>query len=93
MNTDIDNNIRIDFELDASGLNCPLPILKAKKTMTGLRSGQVLCVISTDSGSRREFEIFAQLAGHEMIDIREEADKTYFIMKKAGIEEPCTVAY
>ena len=88
----LDAEITIDFELDASGLNCPLPILKAKKAMTELRNGQVLCVISTDPGSRREFEMFARQSGHEMLDINEEEGKAYFIMKKVETN-PHTAAY
>ena len=78
----LDAEITVDLELDASGLNCPLPILKAKKAMTELHDGQILSVISTDPGSRREFEMFAQQAGHEMLDINDEEGKTRFVMKK-----------
>jgi tRNA 2-thiouridine synthesizing protein A len=52
--------------------------------MTGLREGQVLCVISTDPGSRREFEMFARQSHHEMLDIREEQGTTRFIMRKTA---------
>ena len=83
MNLDSETDITIDVELDASGLNCPLPILKAKKAMNSLQDGQVLCVISTDPGSRREFEMFARQTQNELLDIREEQGKTWFIMKKS----------
>ena len=49
-----------DQELDASGLNCPLPILRAKKAIAGLESGQVLRIIATDPGSVKDFEAFAK---------------------------------
>lgn len=78
----IGNDLTIDLEIDASGLNCPLPILKAKKAMNDLHDDQVLCVISTDPGSRREFEMFAQRSKYPMLDIREEDGKTYFLLQK-----------
>ena len=78
----IGNDLTIDLEIDASGLNCPLPILKAKKAMNDLHDDQVLCVISTDPGSRREFETFAQRSKYPMLDIREEDGKTYFLLQK-----------
>ena len=56
-----------DVELDASGLNCPLPLLKAKMALNGLASGAVLKVIATDGGSQRDFRTFAKLAGHTLL--------------------------
>jgi TusA-related sulfurtransferase len=56
-----------DKELDARGLNCPLPILKAKKALTDMTSGQTLCVISTDAGSVRDFQAFAKQTGNELV--------------------------
>lgn len=61
-----------DVELDTSGLNCPLPLLKAKLELNRLNSGAVLKVIATDAGSQRDFRAFAQLAGHQLL--REEAE-------------------
>ena len=57
----------IDKSLDARGLNCPLPILKAKKALAELVSGQVLEVISTDPGSLRDFEAFTKQTGHTLL--------------------------
>lgn len=57
----------IDQEVDARGLNCPLPILKAKKALAGMHSGQVLKVISTDTGSLRDFQAFTQQTGHVLL--------------------------
>jgi TusA-related sulfurtransferase len=57
-----------DRELDARGLNCPLPILKAKKALAEMTSGQTLKVISTDSGSVRDFQAFAKQTGNEMVE-------------------------
>ena len=55
-------------ELDARGLNCPLPILKAKKALTEMLSGEVLKVVATDPGSVRDFQAFARQTGNELID-------------------------
>lgn len=56
-----------DKELDARGLNCPLPILKAKKALADMTSGQTLCVISTDAGTVRDFQAFAKQTGNELV--------------------------
>ena len=55
-------------EIDTRGLNCPLPILKAKKALAELGSGQVLKVVATDPGSMRDFQAFARQTGHELLD-------------------------
>ena len=57
----------VNRELDTRGLNCPLPILKAKKALTDMQSGQVLKVIATDPGSWRDFEAFAKQTGNELV--------------------------
>jgi tRNA 2-thiouridine synthesizing protein A len=62
--------MQIDKEIDTRGLNCPLPILKAKKALTELQSGQVLKVVSTDAGSVRDFQAFAKQTGNELLDQR-----------------------
>jgi tRNA 2-thiouridine synthesizing protein A len=59
--------MQIDQELDTRGLNCPLPILKAKKALNGMQSGQLLKVISTDQGSLRDFAAFAKQTGNELM--------------------------
>lgn len=71
-----------DEELDASGLNCPLPILRAKKALTGMTAGQVLHIIATDPGSVKDFEAFAKQTGNELQDSKEEGGKYHFLMKK-----------
>ena len=60
--------MQIDQELDTRGLTCPLPILKAKKALTGMQSGQLLKVISTDQGSLRDFAAFAKQTGNELLE-------------------------
>ena len=59
--------MNIDKELDTRGLNCPLPILKAKKALADMISGQLLRVVSTDSGSTRDFQAFAKQTGNELV--------------------------
>ena len=58
----------IHKELDTRGLNCPLPILKAKKALADMQSGQLLKVVSTDAGSVRDFQAFAKQTGNELVD-------------------------
>jgi tRNA 2-thiouridine synthesizing protein A len=60
--------MEISKELDTRGLNCPLPILKAKKALADMDSGQLLRVVSTDSGSNRDFQAFAKQTGNELIE-------------------------
>ncbi|AUB82529.1 sulfurtransferase TusA family protein [Candidatus Thiodictyon syntrophicum] len=71
-----------DQELDASGLNCPLPILRAKKTLNAMAAGQVLHVIATDPGSVRDFDAFAKQTGNELTESREEGGKFHFLITK-----------
>lgn len=59
--------IAFDRELDTKGLNCPLPILKAKKTLAEMTSGQVLKIVATDPGSVRDFQAFAKQTGNELL--------------------------
>ena len=60
--------MQTDKEIDTRGLNCPLPILKAKKALTDMQSGQLLKVVSTDQGSVRDFQAFAKQTGNELVD-------------------------
>jgi tRNA 2-thiouridine synthesizing protein A len=60
--------MHIDKEIDTRGLNCPLPILKAKKALAELESGQVLKVVATDGGSLRDFQAFAKQTGHQLLE-------------------------
>ena len=55
-------------EIDTRGLNCPLPILKAKKALAGMQSGQVLKVVATDPGSMRDFQAFARQTGNDLVE-------------------------
>lgn len=72
-----------DEELDASGLNCPLPILRAKKTLAGMSGGQVLHIIATDPGSVKDFEAFSKQTGNTLMESKEEGGKFFFLIKKS----------
>lgn len=71
-----------DKELDARGLNCPLPILKAKKALADMNSGQTLCVISSDSGSVRDFQAFAKQTGNELVSQQTVGHDHYSVLKR-----------
>jgi tRNA 2-thiouridine synthesizing protein A len=71
-----------DKELDARGLNCPLPILRTKKALADLQSGQVLKVLATDPGAVRDFQTFAKQTGHELLSQGEANREFTFFMKK-----------
>ena len=71
-----------DKELDTSGLNCPLPIIKAKKEINTMETGQTLHVISTDPGAVKDFESFANQTGNELVSSEEKENKFYFILRK-----------
>ncbi|MDO9625437.1 MAG: sulfurtransferase TusA family protein [Pseudomonas sp.] len=72
-----------EAELDACGLRCPLPLLKAKLELNRLASGAVLKVIATDAGSQRDFRAFARLAGHGLLREEEEAGVYRYWLRKA----------
>lgn len=72
-----------DKELDARGLNCPLPILRTKKSLSDMRSGQVLKIVATDPGATKDFQAFAKQTGNSLLSA-DEADRvfTFFMQKK-----------
>jgi TusA-related sulfurtransferase len=74
--------MNVDVELDTRGLNCPLPILKAKKALTGMHSGQVLRVVSTDTGSLRDFAAFAKQTGNELLSQTTEGSDFVHVLKR-----------
>ena len=75
--------MNIDKQIDTSGLNCPLPILKAKKALTELQSGQTLKVIATDPGSWRDFEAFAKQTGNALVSQEKtEANFVYVLQRR-----------
>ncbi|MBH9553789.1 sulfurtransferase TusA family protein [Inhella gelatinilytica] len=72
-----------DRELDVRGLNCPLPILKAKKALAEIESGQVLKVVATDAGSLRDFQAFTRQTGHGLLAQQTEgAEFLHWVRKK-----------
>jgi len=71
-----------DQELDARGLNCPLPILRAKKALNSIESDQILKIISTDPGSVKDFEAFAKQTGNELLNSATVGEEFHFFLKK-----------
>ena len=69
-------------EVDARGLNCPLPILKAKKGLAELQSGELLRVLSTDPGSVRDFQAFAKQTGNELVDQQTAGDEFIHVLRR-----------
>lgn len=71
-----------NLELDARGLNCPLPILRAKKSINTLESGQILKIISTDPGSLKDFDSFCKQTGNELLSSEDHGSEFTFLIKK-----------
>jgi tRNA 2-thiouridine synthesizing protein A len=71
-----------DREVDARGLNCPLPILRAKKALNDMGTGQVLRILATDPGSVRDFQAFARQTGHQLLSSDEAAGEFVFLLRK-----------
>jgi TusA-related sulfurtransferase len=69
-------------ELDARGLNCPLPILKAKKALATMGSGEVLKIVATDPGSMRDFQAFARQTGNELVEQHTENDEFIHYLRR-----------
>ena len=74
--------MNFDKELDARGLNCPLPILRSKKALGELTAGQVLKVVATDPGAIKDFEAFAKQTGNELLSSAQAGGEFTFFMKK-----------
>lgn len=74
--------MQYDAELDARGLNCPLPILRTKKKLAELSSGQVLKIEATDPGSVKDFQMFAKQTGHQILSQADSGKEFTFYMKK-----------
>lgn len=71
-----------DKELDARGLNCPMPILRTKKSLAELQAGQVLKVVSSDPGSVKDMQAFANQTGNELLSSSEGSGEYVFFMRK-----------
>ncbi len=71
-------DLEINQTLDASGLTCPLPLLKAKQALNKLNAGEILSVTSTDPGSVRDFKVFCDQSGHQLLASEKSAAETSF---------------
>lgn len=74
----------IDIELDVRGLTCPMPLLKARQALTRMTAGQVLRVLATDPGSVRDFQSYAELTGHSLLESSEGEGVFIHTLKKHG---------
>jgi tRNA 2-thiouridine synthesizing protein A len=74
--------MNFDKELDARGLNCPLPILRAKKALNDMQSGQVLRIVATDPGSVKDFQAFAKQTGNDLLSQAEAGKEYVFFLKR-----------
>jgi tRNA 2-thiouridine synthesizing protein A len=74
--------LQIDREVDAKGLNCPLPVLRTKKALNDMASGQVLRILATDPGSVRDFESFCRQTGNVLLQQREEDGVFVFLLRR-----------
>ena len=83
IDTTLDSEImEFQKELDARGLNCPLPILKAKKALAEMATGEVLKIVATDSGSVRDFQAFAKQTGNALIAHTQNGSEFTFLMRR-----------
>lgn len=73
-----------DQTLDAKGLNCPLPILKAKKALQAMTAGNTLEIVATDPGSIKDFEAFCRTTGNELVQAENDGKIFRFLIKKAA---------
>ena len=71
-----------DQTLDAKGLNCPLPILRAKKALKGMEPGQILAIEATDPGSAKDFESFCSQTGNELVSASEDGSVYHYEIRK-----------
>ena len=76
------SSVKADVVLDTKGMNCPMPVLKTKKAIDGLQSGQVLEVISTDAGSKSDIPALLKRLGHELVETKEEGGVIEFYNRK-----------
>jgi tRNA 2-thiouridine synthesizing protein A len=74
--------LQADREVDARGLNCPLPVLRTKKALNDMTSGQVLRILATDPGSVRDFEAFCRQTGNVLLQQTEEQGVFVFVLKR-----------
>ncbi|MSQ80144.1 MAG: sulfurtransferase TusA family protein [Candidatus Methylopumilus sp.] len=78
--------MHFDSEVDATGLKCPLPILKCKKSLNEIKSNQVLKIIATDPGSKKDFEAFCRQTGHTLLSMEDKNNIIIFYIKKRDLD-------
>ena len=78
----MDQTLSIDREVDARGLNCPLPILRTKKALNDMKSGQVLRILATDPTALRDFQAFAKQTGNELLQHAEQDGVFSFLLRR-----------
>lgn len=76
------SDIKADVVLDTKGMNCPMPVLKTKKAIDGLQSGQILELISTDAGSKSDIPALLKRLGHELVEVKESGGVFEFYIRK-----------
>ena len=74
--------LTIDREIDARGLNCPLPILRTKRALNDMTSGQMIRITATDPASVRDFQAFARQTGNELLEQGEDGGAFWFVLKR-----------
>ena len=80
------SELQADQSVDARGLSCPLPLLRAKVALNGMTVGQILHLSATDAGSQRDIARFAELAGHALLHADERDGEFHYWLRKAGAE-------
>ena len=76
------SELQVDQSVDARGLACPLPLLRAKVALNGMNAGQVLYLTATDAGSQRDISRFAELAGHDLLQAQERDGEFHYWLRK-----------
>ena len=74
--------INVDIEIDLSGLQCPMPLLKAKLALNSMESAQVLKVVATDPGSEKDFHMFVDQTNHQILDFQKDESAYFYWIKK-----------
>ena len=76
-------NVVVNVELDLSGLVCPLPLLKTKQALNHMQSGQVIKVLATDPGSKRDFQVFAEQSGNKLLEMQQLDGQFHYTLQKS----------
>jgi TusA-related sulfurtransferase len=74
--------INVDIEIDLTGLQCPMPLLKAKLALNNMESAQVLKVVATDPASEKDFHMFVDQTKHQILDFQKDASAYFYWIKK-----------